>query len=203
MTTRLRSALCLTGLLLAFGCQPATSPAVVPGLATAPVAASGPTVDVGHAGGGAIALSFSLPAPAARRAQAFAADVKTLVLEVKSAALTSGTRGVTQDGVLVVEVVQAGDGHVGATLLNLPATDDNPATRYAVRVKVRDRAGNEVLEGVRPDGFLSVATDLQVDPHHVTVVPTVALPLIRTFALTPVVPTPAPTPKDNPGNGPK
>lgn len=198
MTSRLRPALCLAGLLVAFGCQPAAPPAAVP----AP-AAGGPAVDVGHADGGAIALAFSLPAPGGRRVQAFAADVKTLVLEVKSAALKSGTRGVVKDGELVVEVAQAGDGHYGATLLNLPASDDKPATRYAVRVKVLDRAGNEVLEGTRPDGFLSVATNLQVDSHHVTVVPTVALPLIKTFALAPVVPTPEPTPKDKPGNGPK
>jgi hypothetical protein len=203
MTSPLRPALCLTGLLLALGCQPATPPAAVSGLAPAVSAASGPAVDVGHGDGGAIALSFSLPTPATRHIQAFAADVKTLVLELKSAALTSGTRGVTQDGVLVVEVVQAGDGHFGATLLNLPASDDKPASRYAVRVKALDRAGNEVLEDARPDGFLSVATHLQVDPHHVTVVPTVALTLTRTFALPPVVPTPAPTPKDKPGNGPK
>lgn len=203
MTSSLRPALCLAGLVLALGCQPATPPAAVSVLPPAQAAASGPAVDVGHGDGGAIALSFSLPTPATRRVQAFAADVKTLVIEVTSAALKAGTRGVTQDGVLVVEVEQAGDGHFGATLLNLPASDATPASRYAVRLKALDRAGNAVLEGVRPDGFLPVATNLQVDPHHVTVVPTIALSLTRTFALTPVVPTPAPTPKDNPGNGPK
>jgi hypothetical protein len=203
MTSPFRPALGLAGLLLALGCQPSMPPAAVSGLSPAVSAASAPAVDLGHGDGGAIALSFSLPTSAVRRVQAFAADVTTLVLEVKSAALKAGTRGVTQDGVLVVEVVQAGDGHYGATLLNLPASDDKPASRYAVRVKALDRAGNEVLEGVRPDGFLSVATNLQVDPHHVTVVPTVALPLTKTFALTPVVPTPEPTPKDNPGKGPK